>query len=243
MTRAFEALDRPDLLDNLRKATKGTVNDLELMKAANMAKDFRIPLEDLGKYLEFAQLKAQQTGQSVEYMTNSIVTGLGRKSVLILDNLGLSAAEINEQMAKTGDFMSAVASIVDRQLAEAGGNRGQAQLRNDLALRAAKVGHEDDLGAFFAQGLDGRQSSLDSTVIGDGGAVQRNIEISANQNALALEISKILECLHVYPFLAACKRGMAILPLTHNTSPNEQKTPYDGKVAWCFVSGNENQAA
>lgn len=122
VTRAFEVLDCPDLLDNLRKATKGTVNDLELMKAANMAKDFRIPLEDLGKYLEFAQLKAQQTGQSVEYMTNSIVTGLGRKSVLILDNLGLSAAEINEQMAKTGDFMSAVASIVDKQLAEAGGS-------------------------------------------------------------------------------------------------------------------------
>ena len=122
VTRAFEALDRPGLLDNLRKATKGTVNDLELMKAANMAKDFRIPLEDLGKYLEFAQLKAQQTGQSVEYMTNSIVTGLGRKSVLILDNLGLSAAEINEQMAKTGDFMSAVASIVDKQLSEAGGS-------------------------------------------------------------------------------------------------------------------------
>ena len=37
VTRAFEALDRPGLLDNLRKATKGTVNDLELMKAANMA--------------------------------------------------------------------------------------------------------------------------------------------------------------------------------------------------------------
>ena len=88
-----------------------------------------------------------------------------------------------------------------QQLAEAGGNRGQAQLRDDLALRAAEVGHEDDLGAFFAQGLDGRQSGLDSTVIGDGGAVQRNIEISANQNALALEISKVLECLHEYPFL------------------------------------------
>ena len=77
-----------------------------------------------------------------------------------------------------------------QQLAEAGGNRGQAQLRDDLALRAAEVGHEDDLGAFFVQGLDGRQSGLDSTVIGDGGAVQRNIEIS-----------KVLECLHEYPFL------------------------------------------
>ena len=83
------------------------------MKAANMAKDFRIPLEDLGKYLEFAQLKAQQTGQSVEYMTNSIVPGLGRKSVLILDNLGLSAAEINEQMAKTGATEKAAGKMIN----------------------------------------------------------------------------------------------------------------------------------
>lgn len=118
--RAFSALDRPELLANLREATKGTVNNLELMKAAVKAKDFRIPLEDLGKYLQFAQLKAQQTGQSVEFMTESIVTGLGRKSLLILDNLGLSASEINEEVAKTGDFMKGVASIVDKQLAAAG---------------------------------------------------------------------------------------------------------------------------
>lgn len=117
---AFERLNRPGLLDDLRKATKNTVNDLELMKAAVQAKDFRIPLEDLGKYLQFAQLKAQETGQSVEYMTNSIVTGLGRKSLMILDNLGLSAAEINEEIAVTGDLMKAVANIVERQLAKAG---------------------------------------------------------------------------------------------------------------------------
>ena len=78
-------------------------------------------MQDLGKFLEFAQLKAQQTGESVEYMTDSIVKGLGRKSVMILDNLGLSAAEINEEVAKTGDFMGAVAKIVDQQLVAAGG--------------------------------------------------------------------------------------------------------------------------
>ena len=120
--KAFDALDDGTILNNLRKATKGTVTDLDLMKATVQANDFRIPLEDLGKYLQFAQLKAQQTGQSVDYMTNSIVTGLGRKSVMILDNLGLSAAEINEQMSQTGDFMSAVAAIVDKQLAAAGDN-------------------------------------------------------------------------------------------------------------------------
>lgn len=120
VTKAFNDLNQEGLLDNLRKATKGTVNDVQLMTAAVQAKDFRIPLEDLGKYLEFAQLKAQQTGQSVDYMTNSIVTGLGRKSPLILDNLGISAAEISEKTKETGDFMKAVAEIVDTQLAEAG---------------------------------------------------------------------------------------------------------------------------
>lgn len=120
VTKAFNDLNQEGLLDNLRKATKGTVNDVQLMTAAVKANDFRIPLEDLGKYLEFAQLKAQQTGQSVDYMTDSIVTGLGRKSPLILDNLGISAAEISEKTKETGDFVKAVAEIVDTQLAEAG---------------------------------------------------------------------------------------------------------------------------
>lgn len=118
--RAFNKLDRPDLLDNLRSATKGTVNDLLLMQAAVKARDFRIPLEDLGKYLAYAQLKAQETGQSVDYLTDSIIMGLGRQSKQILDNLGLSAAEISEEVAKAGDFVDGVTAIVDRQLAAAG---------------------------------------------------------------------------------------------------------------------------
>ena len=118
---AFAQIDHNDeLLANLRKATKGTVNDFELMKAAMKAKDFRIPLEDLGKLLSFAQLKAQQTGQSVDYMVDSIVTGLGRQSKMILDNLGISAAEIDEKIQETGDFAKAVAQIVNTQLKDAG---------------------------------------------------------------------------------------------------------------------------
>lgn len=120
ITHAFEKIGTADYLQELRTATKSTVSDIELMKAAVKAKDFRIPLEDLGKYLSFAQLKAQQTGQSLDYMVDSIVTGLGRKSPMILDNLGLSAAEIKEQTEKTGDFMKGVAKIVETNLAQAG---------------------------------------------------------------------------------------------------------------------------
>lgn len=162
VTKAFNELNQPNLLDNLRAATKGTVTDVELMKAAVQAKDFRIPLEDLGKYLQFAQLKAQQTGQSVEYMTQSIVTGLGRKSVMILDNLGLSAAEINEQVKQTGDFMKAVASIVDKQLAAAGDNYVSAadralqkttELQNaQLELGNTLMPYKEQLSSVFGNG-------------------------------------------------------------------------------------------
>lgn len=120
ITHAFEKIGTADYLQELRTATKNTVSDIELMKAAVKAKDFRIPLEDLGKYLSFAQLKAQQTGQSLDYMVDSIVTGLGRKSPMILDNLGLSAAEISEKTKETGDFMKGVAKIVEKNLAQAG---------------------------------------------------------------------------------------------------------------------------
>ena len=120
VVHAFEKIGTEDYLQTLRDATKGTVSDIELMKAAVKAKDFRIPLEDLGKYLSFAQLKAQQTGQSLDYMVDSIVTGLGRQSPQILDNLGLSASEISEKTKETGDFMKGVASIVEKNLAEAG---------------------------------------------------------------------------------------------------------------------------
>ena len=120
VAHAFEKIGTADYLQELRTATKNTVSDIELMKAAVKAKDFRIPLEDLGKYLSFAQLKAQQTGQELDYMVDSIVTGLGRQSPQILDNLGLSAAEISEKTKETGDFMKGVAKIVEKNLAQAG---------------------------------------------------------------------------------------------------------------------------
>ena len=117
---AFERLGRGDILDGLRKATHGTVTDLELMKAAVKFNDFKLPLDELGTMLAFAQQKAKDTGQSVDYMVDSIVTGLGRKSLMILDNLGLSATEIRERMKETGDMTKAVGAIIRDEMAKAG---------------------------------------------------------------------------------------------------------------------------
>jgi hypothetical protein len=117
---AFERLGRGDILNGLREATHGTVTDLELMKAAVKFNDFNLPLEELGTMLAFAQQKAKDTGQSVDYMVESITNGLGRQSKPILDNLGISAKEIEERMKSTGDFTKAVGEIVREQMTKAG---------------------------------------------------------------------------------------------------------------------------
>ena len=53
-------------------------------------------------------------------MVDSIVTGLGRKSLMILDNLGLSASEVKDKMAETGDMTKAVGEIIREQMSKAG---------------------------------------------------------------------------------------------------------------------------
>ena len=117
---AFDRMNNPQLLDNLRKATAGTVDDLKLMQTAVQAKNFRIPMDVLAKGLEFAQRRAQETGQSVDYMVDSFVTGLGRESVKILDNLGISTIELNAKTKELGSMSAAVGAIMDSEMARAG---------------------------------------------------------------------------------------------------------------------------
>ena len=73
---AFDRLDDPTLLDALKEATHGTVSELGLMKQAIKFENFKLPLEDLATYLAFAQQKAKDTGEIIDYLVNSIVNGL-----------------------------------------------------------------------------------------------------------------------------------------------------------------------
>ena len=117
---AFERLNKPDLLNELRKATRGAVNDLSLMKSAVLAENFRIPLDQLATFLKYAGNQALRTGQDFDYLVDSIIRGLGRESVLVLDNLGLSAKEIQEEAKKTGSFFEGAANVIQRDMAKAG---------------------------------------------------------------------------------------------------------------------------
>ena len=117
---AFSRLNRPGLLNDLKEATRGTTDELKLMQTAVQANNFKIPLDQLATYLKFATNRAIETGESVDYLVQSIILGIGRKSPLILDNLGISASELREELAKTGDMGKAVGNIINKSMSEAG---------------------------------------------------------------------------------------------------------------------------
>lgn len=131
---AFIRLGAPGLLTGLRTATRGTVTDLQLMQKAVQANNFKIPLSQLASYFEFATKRSIQTGESVDYLVDSIVTGIGRKSVLVMDNLGISAVELQKQIAISGDFATAAAVIIERELTSMG------DVADTTAIKIASIG-------------------------------------------------------------------------------------------------------
>ena len=110
-------------LEQLRRSTRGLVTDLELMKRATAAGNFGIGIGEMGNLLAFATRRAQETGQEVDYLVESIITGIGRKSPLILDNLGISATHLRSKLngvsveaASVGEVSRAVGEIATEQL-------------------------------------------------------------------------------------------------------------------------------
>ena len=178
---AFKRLDQPNLLNNLREATHGTVNDLELMKQAVKFDNFNLSLEQMGTMLAFAQQQAKDTGQDVNYLVDSIVTGLGRKSLPILDNLGLSAEEIRNRMKETGDMTQAVADIIKDRMEAAG---GYVETASDRAAKATTD-------------LENAMTSLGETfapLVGASDSLWNSIKIGAI-NALNTAVKPLIQAL------------------------------------------------
>lgn len=124
--RAFP--EGKSLLNELRAATHGAVNDFELMQRTLQATNLGVSVEHLPVLFEFAATRAQQTGESVDYLVDSIVRGIGRKSVLVLDNLGLSTTRLKQQFdgaaiasKSVGEVTAGVAEIARVELDKMGG--------------------------------------------------------------------------------------------------------------------------
>lgn len=158
-----------DFLNKAREATRGLLTDLDIKKAANEFNNFNLDVEKLPGLLQFVAVRAAQTGKSFDNLRDSLVEGLSKQSLLRIDNLGISAAEINKQLEKTPDFLEAVGIIAQREVAKAGdildkaANDGQ---RFSVALENAQL----KLGKLFSDRTGGILGliALQIERIGDG---------------------------------------------------------------------------
>lgn len=108
-TIAFENLSTSagqvseDILSALQDASAGTVAANKLMLAANRAMVLGVAdnTEEFTVLMEIARDRARAMGLTIEQAFNDIVTGIGRGSPLILDNLGLviNQVEANKDYA------------------------------------------------------------------------------------------------------------------------------------------------
>ena len=84
-------LDMDDIVEAVREASMGTVSDLDIMTSATKAMMLGVggSAEELGQLMEVAAIRGRAMGLSTTQAFNDIVTGIGRQSKMILDNLGI----------------------------------------------------------------------------------------------------------------------------------------------------------
>lgn len=119
VTAAFQQFESQgklaaDSLGGLQDATKGLVSDFDLMQQANQAVLLGVA-DGSGKFQDMASAAVklgEATGRTATEALSDLVTGIGRASPLILDNLGItvSAAEAQElyaaQLKKSTDQLT-----------------------------------------------------------------------------------------------------------------------------------------
>ena len=93
-------------LSSFRKASQGMVSDFDLMQTANRAALLGVTndVDKLSQLMITARLRGREMGLDMTQAFNDIVTGIGRGSPLILDNLGIKIPDaIKKSMEKMGE--------------------------------------------------------------------------------------------------------------------------------------------
>jgi len=134
MTKTM-GINSETLLSVMKNVSKGTIADSDLLLAANKAMSLGVVknTEEMATIMEIARVKGQTMGLSMTQAFGDLVTGLGRGSAMILDNLGITikVGEVNEAYAKsvgkTVDQLSA--QELKQALVNSVVNQGKAELQ------------------------------------------------------------------------------------------------------------------
>lgn len=140
------------MLSSMKKASLGTVSDFNLMTAANKAYSLGVVsnIDQMTTLMEIARVKGQAMGRTMNEALDDIVTGLGRGSAMILDNLGIVVNQTEAQKAYAESIGKTVEQLSEREKKQALINAVVAQGKTELeALWETALGFADKQGKFL----------------------------------------------------------------------------------------------
>ena len=96
---AEAGLSSREILGSLRELSAGTISNADLIVSANRAMVLGVAesTEDFTGLMELARLRARDLGLTTTQAFNDIVTGIGRGSALILDNIGVIVSQTDAE--------------------------------------------------------------------------------------------------------------------------------------------------
>lgn len=147
-----------DALETMRQAARGGIADSDMMLSANRAMMLGVAKtsEELAALMEVARARGEKMGLSMQQAFDNIVTGIGRASPMILDNLGIvvNAAETYEAYAasigKSADALTKAEQI--RALTQRVIRESEALTASGNAMTVGAAGEILDAAELDAQG-------------------------------------------------------------------------------------------
>jgi hypothetical protein len=182
------------MLAAMEEASRGTVAETDLMAAANRALVLGVAdsAEEMGRLVEAAIVRGRDVGVGATQAVNDLVTGIGRMSPQILDNLGIvgaagafdeyarslgvTAEQLTDVQKKQALLNSVLASTEGMSVADDAASSFE---RMDAAIENMKV----DLGELFGPAMAAIADKLAEAVGGIKDAVDASA-LQATQSSL-----------------------------------------------------------
>lgn len=115
-----------------------------------------------------------------------VLARLARVEAQVLDDGDLAVGEGgDDRLGRVADRVGREGHVGAEEFTEARGGGGEGEGRVRGALGAAQVGGDDHAGARLGEGLDRGQHGADTAVVGDRRAVQRHVQVGADESPLA----------------------------------------------------------
>ena len=126
MRQSFNSLIDPtekssESLNKLRQATNGTVSDFRLLQQANNAMILGVSknTDEMAEMFDMAQRLGKALGRDTASSVESLITGVGRQSRLMLDNIGIIVKVDDAQKEYAMSLNKSVSALTDNEKKQA----------------------------------------------------------------------------------------------------------------------------